>query len=165
MENITVISYDPSWPELFEREASLLRQALGEDMDIEHVGSTSVPGLDAKPVIDIMLGLKELNPPIIIGGMESIGYEHWKEDTFQHIRLMFTKWNKNKSKRFVNVHATVKGNDFWNELLELRDRLRSDQGLARNYAKLKRELAEKYKNDPEGYTSAKTEFVRKALSG
>ncbi len=164
METISIVEYDAVWPELFEQEAQRIKSVLSQSCDIEHIGSTSVPDLDAKPVIDIMLGFEKLDAQHVIEQMESIGYKHWKEDTFQDVRVMFTKWNGDVTKRLINAHATTKGSDFWNEQLAFRDKLRSSKELAGEYADLKKNLANKHKSDPEAYTAAKTEFVRKALS-
>ncbi|MDP2668772.1 MAG: GrpB family protein [bacterium] len=164
MEKISIVPYNPSWPTLFEQESKQIRELFSGDCDIEHIGSTSVHGLDAKPVIDIMLGFENLSAPRIIERMESIGYKHWKEDAFQHVRLMFTKWSEDMIKRLINVHATVKGGEFWNEQLQFRNKLREDQVLIREYAGLKKDLARKYESDPDAYTAAKTEFVKKVLA-
>lgn len=164
MEKISIVPYNPAWLTLFEQEAQKIRGVFLQSYDIEHIGSTSVPGLDAKPIIDIMLGFETLDAPRIIERMESIGYKHWKEDTFQHVRLMFTKWSEDMTKRLVNVHATVKGGKFWNEQLRFRNKLREDQVLIREYADLKKDLARKYESDPDAYTAAKTEFIKKVLA-
>lgn len=163
MEKISVVAYDPAWPIFFKQEAQKIQSVL-QNCDIEHVGSTSVPGLDAKPIIDIMLGFETLDTSRIIESMELLAYKHWKEDTFQHVRLMFTKWSEDMTRRLVNVHATIKGSEFWNEQIRFRDKLRENQALAREYAQLKKELARTYESDPDSYTAAKTEFVRKILS-
>lgn len=164
MEKISITPYNSAWPDLFEQEAEQIRKVFSRICDIEHIGSTSVPALDAKPIIDIMLGFKNLDAARIIECMESIGYKHWKEDAFQHVRLMFTKWSESMNKRLVNVHATVRGGEFWNEQLQFRNKLREDQTLIREYANLKKDLARKYESDPEAYTAAKTEFVKKVLA-
>lgn len=164
MEKISVEPYDPTWPILFAREAERIQKVFATNVDIEHIGSTSVSGLNAKPVIDIMLGFQKLDAPQIIERMESMGYKHWKEDTFQNVRLMFAKWKEDMTNRLVNVHATIKGNDFWNEQLAFRDKLSNNEALAREYSDLKKELAKKHESDPEAYTAAKTEFVKKVLS-
>lgn len=164
MEKISIVPYDPAWPALFKQEAQKIRGLFLQSCDIEHIGSTSVPGLDAKSIIDIILGFETLDASRIIERMESIGYKHWKEDTLQHVRLMFTKWSEDMTKRLVNVHATVKGGEFWNEQLQFRNKLREDQVLTHKYADLKKNLARKYESDPDAYTAAKTQFVKKVLA-
>lgn len=164
MEKISIAPYNPAWLTLFKQEAQKIQDVFLQSCEIEHIGSTSVPGLDAKPIIDIMLGFETLDAPRIIECMESIEYKHWKEDTFQHVRLMFTKWSEDVTRRLVNVHATVKGGEFWNEQLQFRNKLREDQVLTREYADLKKDLARKYESDPDAYTAAKTQFVKKVLA-
>ncbi len=164
MQTISIESYNPEWTQIFTKESEEIQAVFPGTVIIEHVGSTSVPGLDAKPVIDIMVGLKELDTSSIIQNMESLGYEHWKEDTFQNVRLMFTRWNQDKSKRLVNVHITILENDFWSELILLRDTLRTNPEVAKQYSELKIKLAEIYRTDPEGYTAAKTDFIKHILN-
>lgn len=162
MDEIRIIPHDLTWAKLFEEGAKTLKQLFPE-AQVEHIGSTSVAGLDAKPIIDIMLGVKSLNGVGIIEKLESLGYEHWKEDTFQHERLFFTKWDSEKKNRLMHVHTTVVGSGFWNDQLKFRDILRSQPEVAHEYAILKKGLAERFKNDRDGYTEAKTEFIRKTL--
>jgi GrpB-like predicted nucleotidyltransferase (UPF0157 family) len=164
MDEILLTPYDPTWSALFENEASLLRRSFsGQEISIEHIGSTAVSGLDAKPIIDIMIGFQKMNPNDVVEKIEALGYEHWKEDTFQHVRLFFIKWGPVKKSRLMQIHATTIHNDFWNDQIAFRDSLRADHGLAKEYVLLKRKLAEKYQNDRDGYTSAKTKFVREVL--
>mgnify|MGYP003489560928 CR=1 FL=1 len=163
MDEIRVVPYDAGWVKLFEEAATQLEK-LFPNAQIEHIGSTSVVGLDAKPIIDIMLGVESLTDGEIIRKLESVGYKHWKEDTFQNERLFFTKWDSEKKNRLVHIHATVIGNDFWKDQIRFRDILRSKPEIAHEYAILKKQLAERLKNDRDGYTEAKTEFVKKILS-
>lgn len=163
METVTLSPYDPSWPSKFDKIKQTLIEALTDFQPTpEHIGSTSVPNLDAKPIIDVMVGVKYFLPEQIIKKIEVLGYEHWKEDPFQHERLMFTKRNKN-GERLVNIHVTPTGSEFWINQLTFRDKLRADKHLMNTYKELKTKLAKQYKKDPEGYTAAKTDFVREVL--
>lgn len=165
MEQIALSTYDSSWPLVFAEESARISQAFADlRPDVEHIGSTSVPGLAAKPVIDIILGFKMLDRDYVIPRMTELGYEHWDDDTFQHIRLMFVKWNKDKSKRLVYVHATQKGGKFWDDQLRFRDSLRQSAVLRKEYAHLKEGVATTFRDDPDGYTAAKTLFVQRVLA-
>jgi len=129
---------------------------------IEHVGSTSVPGLAAKPVIDIMVGLKSVDDgPRVIAPLEQLGYAHWYEDPGRSERLYFVRWaDEVRSYRLSHIHAAPLGGTFWTELLLFRDWLRCDTENAARYETLKRDLAKQYINDRDAYTAAKTQFVR-----
>lgn len=162
MSKIEIVAYDPRWVELFKRESDILH-TLFPDSITEHIGSTSVVGLDAKPIVDIMVGFETLNSEEITPVIESIGYEHWKEDTFQHERLFFTKWDSEKKERLMHIHATVIGSEFWKDQLAFRNILRTKPQVAEEYAILKKQLAEKFKEDRDGYTEAKTAFIRSVL--
>ena len=162
METVKLSPYNHQWPEQFETIRQTLQKALGNfNPHIEHIGSTSVPGLMAKPVIDILIGVRDFKPEPLINVVEALGYEHWQEDEFQHVRLMFVKWDNGE--RDVNIHITPIGSDFWKDQIAFRDALRANPNLASDYVELKIHLAEKYRNDPEGYTEAKTAFVRGVL--
>ncbi len=165
MSKIVIESYSPAWRDIFETEAEKLRVAFkGENPIIEHTGSTSVSGLAAKPIVDIMVGFQKLDTDEIVKKIENLGYEHWYEDTFRSERLFFTKWDKDKRERLVHVHATTTGNSFWNDQLAFRNKLRENPSLAKEYIELKKRLAIQFGNDREGYTAAKTRFVREVLS-
>lgn len=164
MSKIVIESYSPAWLNIFETEAEKLRSAFkDEDTIIEHIGSTSVTGLAAKPIVDIMIGFQKLDTDKIVKIIERFGYEHWYEDTFRNERLFFTKWDKGKKERLVHIHATTIGNSFWNDQLAFRNKLRENPSLAKEYEDLKKELAVQHENNRDGYTEAKTRFVRDVL--
>jgi GrpB-like predicted nucleotidyltransferase (UPF0157 family) len=160
---IEIYPYDPAWPEHFQKEAARITEVLGGfAVRIEHVGSTSVPGLAAKPVIDIMVGLKSVDDgPRVIVPLEQLGYAHWYEDPARAERLYFVRWvDEARSSRLSHIHAAPVGGTFWTELLLFRDWLRCDTANAARYETLKRDLAKQYINDRDAYTAAKTQFVR-----
>jgi GrpB-like predicted nucleotidyltransferase (UPF0157 family) len=83
MDNIFIADYDPSWPHLFEIEAVRIHEVLGNlILAIEHFGSTAVPGLAAKPIIDILVGVRSLSEssPILLPSLEALGYRYWREN-------------------------------------------------------------------------------------
>lgn len=165
MDEITIVPYDRKWSEYFEQEAQILRKALADENPIiEHIGSTSIIGLDAKPTVDSMIGFQILRSDKIIEKIEALGYEHWKEDQFQHERLFFTKWDSDKKKRLIHIHATIIGNSFWTNQIAFRNVLQAHPEVATEYSALKKELAFRFKNDRDGYTAAKMNFLRKVLA-
>lgn len=164
MDPVELESYDATWPARFEQEAERLRGALGDlAVRIEHVGSTSVPGLASKPVIDIMIGVVDLqaSADAVVAALSQLGYEYWEADPSRDERMHLVRWNAGRSARLVHVHVAPTSGLFWRELLAFRDRLRSDPNLTAQYEDLKRGLAVQFGNDRDAYTAAKTEFVRK----
>jgi GrpB-like predicted nucleotidyltransferase (UPF0157 family) len=125
-------------------------------VDVEHIGSTAVPGLGAKPVIDIMPGVRTPEDTNrCIAGLRRLGYEYVPEDTIPD-RLFF---RKGYPERKLHVHVVQVGGDFWVRHIAFRDYLRAHGDAANNYASLKRKLAAQYPHDSLAYTDAKSEFI------
>ena len=160
-DEVEIAEYDSAWPGAYERERTAILGALGELVfAIEHVGSTSVPGLGAKPIIDIMIGLRELTDHArCVAPLQSLGYEH-KGEVGIPDRHYFRK--PVLGPRTHQIHMVEHGSDFWVRHLLFRDYLRANPDKAAAYDRLKRELAERFGTDREGYTEAKTEFIRSA---
>lgn len=161
-EPVVVVEYDPGWPAAFRAERDRIAAALGGlAVEIQHMGSTAVPGLGAKPVIDIMLGLRSLDDvDACVAPMESLGYEYKGEYGIpgrHYFRLV------RDGRRTHQVHTVVCDGDFWRRHLLFRDYLRAHPDEARRYYELKLELAERYRDDREGYTEAKSEFIEAAI--
>ena len=153
---IRIVDYDPSWPEAFRAEAMRVASGVGGLIRrIEHIGSTSVPGLNAKPMIDLMAEAVSPTPdPVLVPRLAPIGYQH-RPDEFMD-RLLFSFGPDGAPTH--NLHIVGRGRlDTANEIL-FRDRLRADPDIAAQYAALKRELAtrawERF-----AYSRAKTQFV------
>jgi GrpB-like predicted nucleotidyltransferase (UPF0157 family) len=157
-ELIVISEYDSAWPDLYEAEKARIVDAIGDWLvDIQHVGSTSVPGLAAKPVIDIMPGVRSLaDDTHFIPRLEAVGYEHLPvfEDDIPERRYF-----RRGIPRQFHVHAVEVSSDFWRRHLAFRDYLRAHPETAKEYAALKRRLAADYGNDRIGYTNAKTDFI------
>ena len=160
-ETVQVVEYDRTWPSLYEEERSRILDALGDAvLDIQHVGSTAVPGLGAKPVIDIMAGLRELAlAEKCIQPLEDLGYEHRGEAGIPG-RVFFGKG----SPRTHRLHMVERDSDFWNDLILFRDFLRAHPDEASRYYKLKKQLAARFGADREAYTEGKTPFIESVLA-
>jgi len=156
---VEIAEYDPAWPEAYQRERAAIAEALvGHALAIEHVGSTAVPGLAAKPIVDIMVGLRVLSDhACCVAPLASLGYEHKGEYGIPD-RHYFRK--PVQGPRTHQVHMVEQGSAFWVRHLLFRDYLRANPNEAAAYDRLKRELAERFGTDLEGYTEAKTEFIR-----
>lgn len=155
-EPVYVVPYDPFWPAIFEAERARLEAVMGRWVaGIEHVGSTAVPGLDAKPVVDIMAGVRSLgDADRCVRTLEEIGYEHRGEAEVPG-RIFF----RTASPRACHLHLVVVGGEFWESHLLFRDYLRTQPETASEYARLKHELAPRFRHDREAYTEAKTGFA------
>jgi GrpB-like predicted nucleotidyltransferase (UPF0157 family) len=160
-ETIVIAEYDPVWPIRAAEAIAAIRTALGDRLlAIEHVGSTSVPGLAAKAILDLMAGIRTLDEaPACIPSLAALGFEYKSEfeDTLPE-RRYFRK--QIGSERTHHLHMVVYGGEFWVRHLAFRDALRADPALAADYAALKRRLAAEHGADRVGYTDAKTDFIR-----
>jgi GrpB-like predicted nucleotidyltransferase (UPF0157 family) len=161
-EPIVVVPYDPEWPRRFEAERVLLERVLAPWLEggIHHVGSTAVPALAAKPVIDMVAGVRDLEEaraafePL---REHSYHYRHHRPGT-----LWFGK--PSLERRTHHLHLTEPGSDLWRERLAFRDALRDDLALAAEYEALKLRLAEQHPDDAVAYTEAKRVFVARVLA-
>ena len=151
--------HDPAWPERFEEEAGRLRSALGDQVvRIDHVGSTSVPGLAAKPTIDIQVSVRSMNPrESYRGPLEGLGYR-WGIDPWSDEHEFFSR--DDAGERAFHVHVCPSGSAWERRHLAFRDWLRDHPEDAAAYERLKRELAERHPRDTYTYADAKGEFVR-----
>lgn len=162
MDEIVIVEYDPRWPEMFEQEAARIRQTLDAGLitGIEHFGSTAVPGLAAKPVIDMLVGVRSLEEAkrVAIEALAALGYAYWYDNPDKE-HMFFVKGLPPNGPRSHHIHMVGPGSAFWERLL-FRDYLRRHPEEARRYSKLKRDLAARLTQDREAYTDAKGEYVR-----
>ena len=153
---VEVVEYDPGWPRAFEEERTRVAHALDDFMvAVEHVGSTAVPGLAAKPVIDILAGLRTLDlPPERISAMEELGYEYRGEYGIPG-RLFFRKGGV---ARTHHVHAVEHGGEQWRRHLAFRDYLRAHPSEVAAYARAKRDAVARAPT-ADAYSDAKEPHV------
>ena len=162
---VIVVEYDPQWPSLFEEEKARLLAVVGDHIeDIQHIGSTAVPGLGAKPIIDIQMSLRDLAlVEKCVGPLESIGYEYLGEYGVPGRHFFHKPARKPFAERTHHLQIVEKGGEEWRKVLLLRDCLRAHPEVAQQYHLLKRALASQFGTDRVGYTEAKTAFVRSVL--
>jgi len=163
---VKIIDYDPQWSLLYEKERCLILDAVGYIVvRIEHIGSTAVPKLGAKPIIDIMVAVNHLSDAEkCIGPLGSIGYEYVPEyEDLMPERRYFHKGKPPKEQHY-HLHMVELASDFWKRHLLFRDYLRTHPEVAQEYFKLKKRLATKYRSDREEYTEAKTSFIESVVS-
>jgi len=157
---VQLVAWTPRWRTLFEEEAGRLRIALGRlALGIEHYGSTSVPGLLAKPILDILVGVPPpLNPTPYVAALTPLGYEYapWA-GVPEH--LVFGRGRA----RTHLVHVVEHEGSAWERALRFRDLLRADAALAAAYAGLKVALARRHPADRASYTAEKAAFIERVL--
>jgi len=155
---IEVVDYDPSWPRRYEEERDRIAAALGDAVvAIEHVGGTAVPGLPAKPVIDIMVGVPDIERAgQAVAGLINLGYQYVPELESQ---LPERRYFRRGTPETHHVHMVTMGSDFWEEHVLFRDYLRSNPQAAEEYGKLKRGLANRFRFDRDAYRAGKVPFI------
>lgn len=164
---IVISEYDAKWPALFEEEAHRLRTAFGPTaLRIEHVGSTSVPGLAAKPVIDIQVSVATLVPHgRYVDTMATLGYRHVALGDFDRVYPFFHRPAEFPGTH--HVHLCESGGAQERNHLAFRDYLRAHPHVAREYEALKRELAHAHDGltleSGQAYSRSKSEFVANVL--
>ncbi|CAH0121931.1 MULTISPECIES: GrpB family protein [unclassified Paenibacillus] len=157
---ITLVEYDPRWPELFEREADRVRSALGNKaLRIEHVGSTSVPGLCAKPIIDMLLVVADsADETAYVPALEAAGYT---------LRVREPEWFEHRMFKGpdtdLNLHVFSAGATEIERMLRFRDWLRSNDTDRDHYARAKRDLAQRVWRHVQHYADAKTAIVQEIM--
>jgi GrpB-like predicted nucleotidyltransferase (UPF0157 family) len=158
---ITVVDYDPAWPTQFERLRSIISTAVGNAaVAVEHVGSTAVPGLAAKPIIDIdVVVASPAKVSVAIERLAVIGYEHHGNLEVEG-REAFG--NQPGSLRH-HLYVCVQGGTALQNHLTLRDYLRSNPNAAAKYSQLKKQLATRFPTDIDNYIDGKTDFVLDVL--
>ncbi len=161
---VRVVPYSDAWPALYEAESARIRPffaaAGGVEVALEHTGSTAVPGLAAKPIVDILAGLgREGDRSATIAALMQAGYSHRGEQGIAG-RDFFRRGEP----RQYHVHLTMIDSTFWNDHRLFREYLRSRPAVASAYQALKFDLAARYPTDRESYIEGKTVFVRATLA-
>ena len=169
---VKLAKYNPEWKAFFKKEKTLFQKTFGKTIiGIQHIGSTSIPGLVAKPIIDINIGVKSLKvAKEMKEKFRKIGYEY---------KVLDLRQVKNKNRKKVeeqelyikkiglkdayHVHVTVYGSDYWKRDLFFRDYIANNPLMAKKYAELKKSLAKKYPYDIIKYSSGKDPFITQAL--
>jgi GrpB-like predicted nucleotidyltransferase (UPF0157 family) len=158
---IELADYDPRWPDLFRREEERIRGILGERaLQIEHVGSTSVPGLAAKPIIDILLVVADsADEAAYVAPLEAAGYV---------LRIREPEWHEHRVLKGpdtnINLHVFTSGSEEVERMVAFRDRLRRDESELLLYERAKRDLAQRKWEYVQDYADAKSEVVEAIIA-
>ncbi|MFB6236451.1 MAG: GrpB family protein [Halopenitus sp.] len=155
--------HDPVWRDEYEREVARLRDLLGDRIrDFEHVGSTAVAGVPAKPVVDVLALVDDLaDATELVPVLEREGYAHRANDDVED-RVFLAKGPPTNRTHYLSITAV--GSDTHREQVAFRDYLREHPETASAYATLKRSLASEYPDDRASYTAAKAPFIERVLA-
>ena len=159
---IIIVDYNPDWPRLASIESKKIIETVGKDnvSRIEHIGSTAVPELCAKPTIDFILEILDItNCDLLIKRLQEIDYNYIPRPENPAPHMMFAKGYSKSGITEQTFHLHVRYPGDWDEIV-FRDYLRKNQTVTEDYAKLKRRLAEDFKNDREKYTDSKSNFIK-----
>ncbi|PAE96205.1 hypothetical protein CHH70_02550 [Shouchella clausii] len=157
---VTLLEYDPEWPNQFDREASRIRSVLGNKvLQLEHVGSTSIPGLCAKPIIDILL--------VVIDSADETTYVPDLEKAGYTLRIREPEWFEHRLFKGpdtdINLHVFSEGASEVTRMLRFRDWLRSNNADRDKYASVKRHLAQRQWRHVQHYADAKSGIVQEIM--
>ena len=164
-DEVVIAKADPAWPQLFAQERARLLAAFGSQfLAVEHFGSTAIPHLDAKPIVDILGGVVSMQAAdALLEPLCQFGYDTSPEfNATLSDRRFLLRWPEGV--RTHHLHLVVYEGAQWKQRLRFRDRLRADAALTQQYQDLKYDLAAKFWNDREAYTAAKAEFVARVAA-
>ena len=160
---LQVVDHCPEWAALGVEACRAVRKACGELLvDVQHVGSTAVPGLPAKPILDIAAAVRTLDSmPQLEGRLAAIGYRYRRDqgDAGGHLFVL----DSSPDIRRIHLHVVEHSGSQWRDYLRFRDLLRHQPAIRKRYAELKRDLARIYRDDRESYTASKAHFIREVL--
>ena len=155
--------YNPEWQELFESGKSALQKVFGDKfIAAEHIGSTAIPDLKAKPILDLMLAIPDLNDwEWVKEPLAKLGYEFRRDFRKEQGHILFVKGPEENRTHYLKI--TEPNSDFWNEHILFRDYLINNPQYREEYQNLKEKLFDAHAGNREPYTKGKEDFVRKIL--
>ena len=154
---VKLVPHNPGWDDLFNVEKEKFLSTIGSDILVEHIGSTAIPTICAKPVVGIMIGYKNINDiQNIISNLKKINYIFQKNESPTE-PILFIKTNKTKS--LFHLHVTKYNSLQWKYAIGFRDYLNNNLKVAKEYEALKIELAKKFQNDRLAYKKGKEKFI------
>lgn len=164
---IELANHNPKWSSKAKTEIAHIKSTLGNDfiIDIQHIGSTAIPNIKSKPIIDIMIGVTSFDnmEKKLIKPLEAIGYLFWKNNPDKE-RLFFVKGLPPLGKkRTHHIHITKHNSATWDQHIFFRNYLTKHPSTAKAYETLKITLASKYQQDRESYTQKKESFIKQVL--
>jgi GrpB-like predicted nucleotidyltransferase (UPF0157 family) len=163
-DTVRLAPYEPEWARLYEAERARLQAAVGEHvLDIQHVGSTAIPGIVAKPILDIAAAVRSFEAAFVcIEPIVALGYEYYGENGIPR-RHYFVRRDPVSGQTIIHLHMNELGGPDWENQILFRDYMLAHPGTAAQYTALKRDLAAQYPHDREAYTDAKAPFIEHVL--
>ena len=160
---VKLLPHNKKWKLLFEKEKRLFQKQLGGlAVDIQHIGSTSIPGIPAKPIIDVSIGVRVMKDAAkLVKPLQKLGYELRREFGGPHVQTLFVKGPE--SKRTHYLHVMKHRGTLWKNDLLFRDYLRKNPARAKQYTELKKKLAGKHADDRGTYTRRKAKFILETI--
>jgi GrpB-like predicted nucleotidyltransferase (UPF0157 family) len=166
-DKIEIVPYNPHWPKAAEEEISLIKKVLPYNwiVDIQHIGSTAIPGLAAKPIIDIYVGVTSIQEAQqqAIKLIEELGYQFWTDNPNKEKMFFVKGMPPFGTGRTHHIHIVEHDSNYWRARILFRNYLRSHVEEVQEYEQLKRKLMQEYSLDREAYTDAKAEFITAVL--
>jgi GrpB-like predicted nucleotidyltransferase (UPF0157 family) len=161
-KKVRISSYNSEWKKIYKKEKELLFSVLGDQvLDIQHIGSTSVPGVKSKPIIDIVVVVKKIkDAENLIESVEKLGYEY-KHEAGVRGRRFFVKGSEKNRTHYI--HMVKLDGKQWKNLTNFREYLLEDKKNIKEYNELKESLAKEYKDDRDTYTKKKSIFISRAI--
>ncbi|MFA4954430.1 MAG: GrpB family protein [Patescibacteria group bacterium] len=161
---VRLVAYDPEWATLFETETVQLKALLGDALlGIEHVGSTAIPGMDAKPILDLMVAVKAIDDyATYTEQLSGLGYVFRQDNRDEQEHVLFVKGPEEKRTHYLKL--TTLNSDFWREHILFRDYLIQHTERAAEYQQLKRNLLEKHADERARYTEEKAAFIKQTIA-
>jgi GrpB-like predicted nucleotidyltransferase (UPF0157 family) len=163
-----IVDYDPRWPVLFEEERRRVLGAIRHKvLALEHIGSTAVPGLGAKPIVDMMAGVRDsADADECVGLLQPLGYDDVTPEPGnpEWFYCLGTRAPGQGEGEYIHLHLVKHVSDHWVRHLLFRDYLRTHPETAQRYFELKKRFAAQYGADRQGYTDAKTRFIESVVA-
>jgi GrpB-like predicted nucleotidyltransferase (UPF0157 family) len=158
---VSLLPRNEAWHLLFDVEKERLLRAIGDcALSVEHIGSTVICGISAKPILDIMVKAPAFEPDLsFVENLEVIGYEYKGENSIPE-----RHYCGKDTPRTVHLNVVRFGGKFWLSHIAFRDHMKQNPDAAREYERLKLSLAERFPNDRESYTNGKVKFIKKVLA-
>lgn len=167
---VVLMPHDPEWDVFAKKSISEISAILGESaVEIRLIGSTAIPDIKSKPILDIMIGVRKFSDITpYLDQLDKLGYKHKPEnDTenkiFISANLPIGGDSSEPERRTHHIHIVIHGKTLWNSYTEFCDCLMRDQEIRKRYEQLKETLAARYPNDRKAYTLGKSEFIRRVL--
>ena len=158
---VKLLSYDQDWPKQFEIEKDNLRRIFGDSMPIEHVGSTSIEGISAKPIIDIAIGINKLEDFEQYRQIFEESPEYSIKEDSDKDEILIRKGPEENRTHFI--HISEKSSPRFRNYIKFRDYMRNHPDARDEYESLKRALASKYADDRKSYTAAKADYINNII--